>query len=686
MEPQRFHLTRSTIALSIKAIAILGAIIAIYFQDLAIVANEAIRSELMSHIIAIPFLLTYLLYRKRKMLRATISFETTIPVRKPTYTHEIIGALLCLAAFLLYWHGSYTFTPLEYHMISLPIFTAGLILIIFNTKTLKVLAFPIAFLLFLTPPPLETIYLAGATLSTISSEASYHMLKAIGLPVSLTDQYGTPVIILQKPGALPLTFAIDIACTGIYSLIGFAIFVVFVAYIARGAAWKKAAVFLAGFPLIYALNITRIITIVLIGNQYGMEAAMQTFHLVGGWALIFLGTLILLTLSEKIFKIQLFTTNPKTTPCNHCNQNPAIKQHFCAACGKPLNPMSIRLSKRDLTKIFILIISAILIVNLQVSVFALTEGPTEVIAQTLGGEQTTQILPEIEGYATKFIYRDEEFEEIAKQDAALIYAYLPTDEKKTLIWVTIEIAKTQSSLHRWEVCLITWREKKGYPPVATQLSLRDTQLLENPPITARYFAFQDKKSNLTQVILYWYENAFFNTGTSLEKEHVKISLIAYAKTSEDVPIIEEELLPFGQAIANHWQPIKTWSQITLTIAQHGTIFITITTSLLAITLALQVIEKQKERKSNLRAYNKLALEEEKLILQAAHHAAKKDKPTGNQIASCYQRLAGKPIESSLLLQKLHEAEEAGLVKKEIISHNDEPVLIWKNHVPFKRSY
>ena len=61
MEPPRFHPTCGTTALSIKAIAILGAIIAIYFQDLVLVANEVIRSELMSHIIAIPFLLTYLI-------------------------------------------------------------------------------------------------------------------------------------------------------------------------------------------------------------------------------------------------------------------------------------------------------------------------------------------------------------------------------------------------------------------------------------------------------------------------------------------------------------------------------------------------------------------------------------------------------------------------------------------------
>ena len=51
------HLTRSTIALSIKAFAVLLATTAIFYQDLAILASEALKNELMSYILAVPFLL-----------------------------------------------------------------------------------------------------------------------------------------------------------------------------------------------------------------------------------------------------------------------------------------------------------------------------------------------------------------------------------------------------------------------------------------------------------------------------------------------------------------------------------------------------------------------------------------------------------------------------------------------------
>lgn len=54
MKLSRLHFPRNKIALGIKAVTIILTTIAIYFPDLTTVANEAIRSKLMSHIIAKP--------------------------------------------------------------------------------------------------------------------------------------------------------------------------------------------------------------------------------------------------------------------------------------------------------------------------------------------------------------------------------------------------------------------------------------------------------------------------------------------------------------------------------------------------------------------------------------------------------------------------------------------------------
>jgi len=127
---------RIPVVLSIKTFVVLFATIAIFYQDLAILANEALRSEMASYIIVIPFLFVYLLYRKRKMLRAVISLESADRSKKTKHLATIAGILVSMISILIYWYGSYTFSPLEYHMISLPIFVAGLVLIFFNPQTL----------------------------------------------------------------------------------------------------------------------------------------------------------------------------------------------------------------------------------------------------------------------------------------------------------------------------------------------------------------------------------------------------------------------------------------------------------------------------------------------------------------------------------------------------------------------
>ena len=213
-----------------------------------------------------------------------------------------------------------------------------------------------------------------------------------------------------------------------------------------------------------------------------------------------------------------------------------------------------------------------------------------------------------------------------------------------------------------------------------QLDLRDVQLLQNPPIMGRFFAFEHTQYNLTQVMLYWYEQAIFETDSGLEQKYVKISTIAYANSPANFTEIEDMLLPFGETIASYWQPIRTWSKITTTIAQHGTTLIAATTTALIITLIFQRIQKYKQKKSNFLAFNRLALQEERTILQATHQTSQKSIPTGNAIALSYQKLAQKPIEFNKLIQKLYQAEEAGLIKRKIASQEDNPTLTWKTTI------
>ncbi|UCE29216.1 MAG: exosortase/archaeosortase family protein [Candidatus Bathyarchaeota archaeon] len=668
--------SRSSLVLGLRFSIIVVAALTVLYQDLVILANDALQSEFMSHILAIPFLFGYLIYRKRKMIRASVPSEPSPRLMKAFLNKEIIGALLFLTAFFIYSFGSYTFTPLGFHMFTLPIFVAACTLIMFNTKTLRQLAFPILFLFFLVPPPIEIVYTLGSTLSVVSTLATVAILNLFGFAAEITTVYANPIITITQPNGTPLSFTVDVACSGIYSLIGFLIFATFIAYIARTKMWKKPSILLIGLPMIYLLNIIRITIIVLLGYYYGMELAMNVFHLLGGWTLIFLGTLLLLVITEKTLKIQLFTKHT-TVSCPDCNPVAEREQDFCSSCGRLLQYAKLKLEKMDLAKIAAISTIILLIVSIQAPVFVLTKGPADILTQLAAGQEpTTDMFPQIDGYELRFVDRDEDFEKVARQDASLTYAYVPANQSRNVVWVTLEIASANGKLHPWEKCLITYPLGLGQQAAIWQLDLRDVQLIENPPIIARYFAFHYKMVDLTQVVLYWYETSTFVTNFTSLQRHVKISLIVFPGQTESAQEAEVELLPFGIAVANHWQPLKTWVPIALLISQNGYTLTAFPTAALILALVFYTLTQRKEKKTNTKAYNKLTKQDRK-IMRAVKKTQRETIPTFGNIAATYKELNREAIDAETLLSKLEQARSIDLIKQEIASHQDEPTMTWK---------
>ena len=661
-------------SLIIKTSILLITTFALYWQDLAIIANEALHNDLSTHILAIPPIIIYIIYRTRKNLIATISNQFATPKHgKTTPIKDITGTLLCLIAYLTKWYGSYTFQPIEYHIVSLPIFVAGLTLIIFNAETLRRLIFPIAFLLFLVPPPARIAQKAGSVLATFSSQTAYNILKSIAIPVTLSSTYMSPIIYLETQPGTHIPFAIDVACSGLYSLIGFAIFAIFIAYVTREPLHKKFTIFAIGLPLIYSLNLIRIILIVIIGHIFGPNIALNIFHLLGGWFLILIGTIIILTVSEKVINIQILKRISGSCSRSHNN----IDETYCMECGKLLYTHSSKISRNEVIKTMFITIFTILLIFLEVPVFTLTEGAAEVfIQQPAGAQTTTKILPEIEGYNFRFVYRDVEFEKISGQNASLTFQYIPETLKKPPVWVGIEIASTRGQLHPWEVCLITWPQTHGYQSQVVQLDLRDVHLLENPPLTARYFTFQRKESNETQVILYWYTNSIFKTAEGHQPKWTKTSVIQLTNNPEEYKNIEEELLPIAKTIANYWQPIIYWSGISLFIAKNDPTMITITAASLIGVITISLYFETKKKVNAKRIYSQISVPEDRNIIESIK-AIEREIATETKIASKYKEITGKDIDPERLYNKLKEAEEAKIIIRKIININDEPYMTWK---------
>ncbi len=675
-------------ALSIKVAAMVSAILITYWKDLSIIWTDALKSEMTSYILAIPFLLAFMLYRKRKVLKAVVQWEKSeVPSIGGVGIEELIGLAMCLSAFFLYAYGSYTFNPLEYHLISLPLFVAGCTLFLFNYQTIKALIFPIAFLFLLVPLPAKTMYAAGSQLSVLTSNVVYSLLKVFGLPVKLSSAYEAPAIIIQDSSGQSLPFAIDIACAGIYSLLGFIVFALFLADITKGSARKKLGLFLTGFLLIYGLNIVRVTIIVLVGYRWGLETAMGLLHITGGFVLIFLGTLFMLVLGEKALKIKFFGAKIRSQTCSVCEQSQQENENFCLLCGRFLNSIKAKMTKKDIYKIIVLLIIGLIILNLRLPTFVLTnKNFIEINLQELTGTKLTQqFLPTIPGYEPKFLYRDTQFERWSQQDASLVYIYYPDNKSHAPIWVGIEIADSYSKVHRWETCLITYAAPSE---TVTTVKLKDTQILEDPPLVGRFFVFRPQRSNLTQAVLYWYGKAAFKVGSGWGLKYVKTSTMAFVKPSEisnpeEYSELEKKLLAVAQSIASHWEPVKAWSFVVLGFAKWGLAFSTIS---MIVPAAIYVKRTWRNRKNSIQLYKQLNwyssfLEEEKLAKKIVNILTENGKSTGVAIAKSYQKLTEKPIETDKLLKTIKYAEESGLIKRDIINKEDEPFLVWKSQIP-----
>jgi exosortase/archaeosortase family protein len=658
------------------ALALLSAFI-VYGNDFLIVANEALQNESFSHVLLLPFFVGFLFYLKKDVVKASLVIDAHRKRTSAKYVNEVLGVILCLVAFLIYWYGSYTFYPLEYHLFSFPIFVMGITLFLLNSRALLMLIFPILFLLFLIPLPATVLYTAGGAMSSVNTQISYTILKALGVPITLSTSYGAPAVLLTSAAGQSVNFAVDIPCSGIYSLVAFTMFAAFLAFVSKTSIFKKLLVFVLGFSVFALLNLIRIIGIFSVGYLLGEEAAILT-HSVAGLILIFIGMVLILVISDKILKIKILTRPQEQQPCPKCT---TMGQHsfmgFCQSCGRFLGGGSNLLpSKTLLVKLLLLVLGcSVVILSIRAPTFATAQGSLELLSGN-NWQNATNVLPEISNYTLSFLYRDTAYERIAHQDASLVYGYFPVNISSPVLYVDIGIASSISNLHNWEVCLISMQTVQGQYPLVDVLDSKDTRLLQDPPVIAQYLVF-DSPENYTQVTLYWYEKATFKTGLTVEQKYVRISLIILTQDSATYVQFEEELFKAGQIIASHLEPLKTEALISLGIpAQQSLLVVCIV--FLIITKTAQYLDEQRRTANNLKVFNNFASKKEKIVLNSISELNKESThmKTKDIIESVQKRVV-KPVNPQTALKILKTLEEQGFIRRAVASINNAPVLEWK---------
>lgn len=157
---------------------------------------------------------------------------------------------------------------------SLIIVLVGLVMFHLGRRALRVLVFPLAFLLFMVPLPATLLYAVTFPLQGLAATQAAWVLDLLGVPVLLDGN----VIHLSQ-----LSLGVTEACSGIRSLISLVAGAVAWAYLGA-LSGRMAVVFVAAaLPITIVANVARVVATGLIGQWFGRDYADGFFHELAGF-------------------------------------------------------------------------------------------------------------------------------------------------------------------------------------------------------------------------------------------------------------------------------------------------------------------------------------------------------------------------------------------------------------------
>ena len=225
----------------------------------------------------IPFVVLYLLWLKRK------EFQALEP--KPSW----MGLVFLIPGLFFFWLGELAGIFLTLY-VSMWFVLVGLCWLHFGWKKLKIIGFPLIFLLTMFPLPAFLNTKLMLQLRLISSKLGVAIIKLYGLPVyregNIIDLGFTQLQVVE-------------ACSGLHSLISLFVLCLLLVYFFKDYWWKRLVLLASSIPLSIITNSMRIAMTAILFSYFGEKVAQGFFHGFSG-LLIFAFCIPVLLLEMKI--------------------------------------------------------------------------------------------------------------------------------------------------------------------------------------------------------------------------------------------------------------------------------------------------------------------------------------------------------------------------------------------------
>jgi exosortase len=253
-------MTTSTKGRVAAALLVLGFGL-LYWQVLVKLVSDWYHDDNYSHGFLIVPIAAYFVWERRERLKAAASNPSVLGLV------VVVGSILVLLAGIL---GSELFLT----RISILGVLVGAVLFLFGWRHLRILAFPLAFLLLMIPIPAIIFNQIAFPLQLLASRFGEAAMGAADVPVLREGN----VLILANT-----TLEVAEACSGIRSLVSLLTLAIVLGYFTDRRLWVRLAVALSAIPVAVITNGFRVAGTGIAAHRFGAAAAQGFFHEFSGW-------------------------------------------------------------------------------------------------------------------------------------------------------------------------------------------------------------------------------------------------------------------------------------------------------------------------------------------------------------------------------------------------------------------
>ena len=181
---------------------------------------------------------------------------------------------------------------------------AGTVLFVFGWQHLRLVAFPLGFLIFMIPLPAVVFDRVAVSLQLVASQLGEQLLRLVYVPVLRDGNVLTLAAI---------TLEVNDACSGIRSLMALLSVATLIGHFSASTRLRRWSIAFAAVPVAIALNGVRIAMTGLAASRFGPAVASGTIHAASGWVVFIAALAVVWALHHALNSSTAGMASPRLT-------------------------------------------------------------------------------------------------------------------------------------------------------------------------------------------------------------------------------------------------------------------------------------------------------------------------------------------------------------------------------------